>query len=184
LLSSMSNNPMKKLRYIFLAGIVLVHIDSNAVYSQSFQSVISSGTSQAAASGRTLSATLGQTIQGVSGASGKNIGSGFWYTITESAVSTDIETLDTNPQKFALLGNYPNPFNPETTFNFNLAKAGKASLVVYDMLGNKVETIVDQELPAGEFRTSWNASGMASGTYFYQLEANGNIATRKMTLMK
>jgi len=176
---------MKKLIAIFVFGMGFTLTSPSLNQAQnSVQAVFTNAATQASAGGKSLSASLGQTFQGVSGASSKNIGSGYWYTITQSAVSTDLETLDTNPSSFALFANYPNPFNPETTFNFNLSKSGSASLVIYDMLGNVVETIVDQELPAGEFRTTWDATGRASGIYLYRLEANGKIATRKMTLMK
>ena len=148
------------------------------------QSALSVGATNASASGKILTASVGQNFVGLSGASGKNVGSGFWYTITQSLVSTDLETIDGIAGDFALRDNYPNPFNPETTFSFVLASQSPTTLIVYDMLGNEVERIVDQVLPAGEFRTSWTADGMASGTYFYRLESGSLVQTKKMVLMK
>lgn len=172
------------IQYQIVAFILL--LAPSEIFAQSVMSasVMSTGSSQASASGKSIQASLGQSFIGVSGASGKNTGAGYWYLISESQVSTDIETLDTQPNSFSLNNNYPNPFNPETSFSFTLPKQGRATLIVYDMLGNEMERIVDQDLPAGEFRTSWNAEGMSSGTYFYRLESQGLVLTKKMTLLK
>jgi photosystem II stability/assembly factor-like uncharacterized protein len=88
------------------------------------------------------------------------------------------------PSKFSLSQNYPNPFNPTTNFEFRIANFGFISLKVYDILGNEVETIVNEELPAGNYKYQWNASELASGVYFYQLKAGKLIDTKKLILMK
>lgn len=165
-------------KYIVILLAIGICSDSQA------QFVLASGSSAASASGRNLTATVGQSFIDISGASGKNVGSGYWYTITQSLVSTDLETVDGVPGEFFLGNNYPNPFNPETRFTFVLPKQSATTLIVYDMLGSEVDRIIDQVLPAGEFRTSWTANGLASGTYFYQLESAGLVLTKKLVLMK
>ncbi len=167
-----------------LLCLSLFFADSALSQSTLSSSVLGTAASNASASGKVLHATLGQTFVGVSGASGKNTGAGYWYLITQSQVSTDIETINTEPGSFSLNDNYPNPFNPETSFSFTLPKQGQAKLAVFDMLGNEVQIIVDGDLPAGEFRTTWKADGLSSGTYFYRLESQGLVITKKMTLMK
>jgi hypothetical protein len=92
------------------------------------------------------------------------------------------------PQEFALLQNYPNPFNPETTIPFALAQRSQVTLKVFDLLGRNVATLVNGAMNAGQHSVSWNASQLASGLYFYRLEATAGDktyqSTRKLMLMK
>jgi fibronectin-binding autotransporter adhesin len=88
------------------------------------------------------------------------------------------------PFEYALDQNYPNPFNPVTTIQFSLEKPGKTVLEIYNVLGQKVATLVDGNLSAGAYRYQWNASGMASGMYFYRLRSDNFVATKKMLLVK
>jgi bacillopeptidase F (M6 metalloprotease family) len=83
-----------------------------------------------------------------------------------------------------LLQNRPNPFNPTTTIQFSLSKAGPASVVVYDVTGRKVVTLLDQQKGAGQHSITFNASGVASGVYFYRLRTPGFEQTRKMVILK
>jgi hypothetical protein len=86
---------------------------------------------------------------------------------------------------FRLEQNYPNPFNPSTTIKFTLPATGKITLEVYNIIGQKVATLVDQEMIAGEHRINWDARGIAAGVYFYQIQFNDNVGlTRKMVLLK
>jgi hypothetical protein len=86
--------------------------------------------------------------------------------------------------EYALDQNYPNPFNPSTAIQFSLEKPGKTVLEIYNTLGQKVATLVNGELSAGAHRYQWNASGLASGVYFYRLQSNEFVATKKMVLVK
>ncbi len=88
------------------------------------------------------------------------------------------------PFEYALDQNYPNPFNPVTTIQFSLEKAGKTTIEIYNVLGQKVATLVNADLSAGAHRYQWNASGLASGIYFYRLRSDNFVATRKMLLVK
>jgi fibronectin-binding autotransporter adhesin len=88
------------------------------------------------------------------------------------------------PFEYALDQNYPNPFNPVTTVQFSLEKPGKTVLEIYNVLGQKVATLVNGELSAGAYRYQWNASGLASGMYFYRLRSDNFVATKKMVLVK
>jgi hypothetical protein len=79
------------------------------------------------------------------------------------------EAVDLLPDRFALRQNYPNPFNPETTIPYDLPQEGKVTIDVFNVLGQKVGIIVDQEMPAGFHRITWDGSQMASGVYFYRI---------------
>ena len=101
-----------------------------------------------------------------------------------SPVSTDADTPDTIPQHFQLFQNYPNPFNPTTKIRFTLDESGFANLSVYDLYGRRVRTLVNETLSAGAYSTTFSAEGFASGSYFYNLDCNGQRLSGTMTLLK
>jgi hypothetical protein len=85
---------------------------------------------------------------------------------------------------YKLHQNYPNPFNPATTIGYQLPVASEVKLEIYDMLGRKVQTLVNERQAAGYRSASFNAASLASGVYFYKLQAGSYIETRKMMLVK
>ncbi|TFB09054.1 T9SS type A sorting domain-containing protein [Candidatus Marinimicrobia bacterium MT.SAG.2] len=88
------------------------------------------------------------------------------------------------PLTISLSQNYPNPFNPTTILEYSIPKSEEVSLIVYNLLGEEVVKLVNRRLDAGFHRVSWNASNMASGIYFYRLQAGDFVQTRKMVLLK
>jgi hypothetical protein len=88
------------------------------------------------------------------------------------------------PVKFALQQNYPNPFNPSTNIRFAVKEKSHVSIIVFDMLGRWVATLVNQELPAGEYETRFSPNALASGLYVYRMTTNGFIESRRMLLLK
>jgi len=101
-----------------------------------------------------------------------------------------IEVEVGSPLEFSLGQNYPNPFNPSTSIRFTLGSRQFVSLKVYDILGNEIETLVQEEKPAGKYEIEFNTQGtkvnnsLSSGIYFYTLQAGNFIQTRKMLLLK
>lgn len=91
---------------------------------------------------------------------------------------------NTVPQEYILHQNYPNPFNPTTKISFELPKAGNVRLVVYDLLGREVASLLNDYKSAGRYSVEFNASNFASGVYLYRLEAGDFKATKKMLLVK
>ena len=91
---------------------------------------------------------------------------------------------ENNLNNFILQQNYPNPFNPSTKINYYIPVGRFVNLKVYDVLGNEIATLVNEEKLAGDFEVSFNATGLPSGVYFYQLKAGVFIQTKKMILMK
>ncbi|MCB9089898.1 MAG: Ig-like domain-containing protein [Calditrichae bacterium] len=92
------------------------------------------------------------------------------------------------PQDFALMQNYPNPFNPATLIQFQIAQASPVRLDIYNILGQKVRTLVNEPLPAGRYTAVWDGrsdagSGVSAGIYFYRLQAGDYAKARKMVLM-
>jgi len=99
---------------------------------------------------------------------------------------SDVEnnTNEFSPTEFKLLQNYPNPFNPNTTIRFTISDVRFTILKIYDVLGNEVATLVNEELPAGEYEIGFDGSELTNGIYFYQLKAGSFIQTKKMILIK
>ncbi|RMF58899.1 MAG: T9SS C-terminal target domain-containing protein, partial [Bacteroidetes bacterium] len=87
-------------------------------------------------------------------------------------------------ERFALHQNFPNPFNPQTTIRYELARSGRVALEVFDLLGRRVATLVNGEQPAGTFTVTFDARDLASGVYVYRLTAGSQVMTRTMLLMK
>lgn len=86
--------------------------------------------------------------------------------------------------KYELNDNYPNPFNPSTTISYELAAAGFTTLKIYDILGKEIATLVNEKQNAGTYMVQWNASSFSSGVYFYKLQTDGFIQTKRMILTK
>ncbi len=91
---------------------------------------------------------------------------------------------DIAPQEFALLQNFPNPFNPGTTIRYDVSESRFVTITVYDMLGRLVATLVNEWKNAGTYNVRFNGEGLASGVYIYRLEARPTIVSRKMVLMR
>lgn len=101
-----------------------------------------------------------------------------------SVGSSMVYTLDDVPKNFALLQNHPNPFNPVTTIGYSLPKTAIVQLIVYDVNGNEVVTLVDKSQEAGRYKVEWDAHSVGSGVYFYRLRAGSFTETKKMVLLK
>ena len=87
-----------------------------------------------------------------------------------------------NASDFSLMQNYPNPFNPATIIKYQLTAGSFVSLKVYDVLGNEVAALVNEEKPAGKYEVKFDGSDLSSGVYLYELRAGGLVRTRKMVL--
>jgi CubicO group peptidase (beta-lactamase class C family) len=88
------------------------------------------------------------------------------------------------PKEYSLAQNFPNPFNPSTTIKYSIPELSKVKLILYNLLGESVTTLVNEEKPAGNYEIEFHAENLPSGVYFYQLKAGEFISTRKMILLK
>ena len=112
----------------------------------------------------------GKIFDLINNSSGKNVTQNYHQYVT--------------PNEFSLGQNYPNPFNPTTNIEYSVTATSNVSLKVYDMLGKEVATLVNKQQDAGTYIVNWNASGLASGIYFYRLSAGSFVSTKKLTLTK
>ena len=120
-------------------------------------------------SGSTIGAT---TIQGING-------------IAISPEVVGVEPISSIvPDRYELYQNYPNPFNPVTNIKFDIPRNSSVKLAVYNSLGQKIAELFNGELTAGTYKYSWNAAGFASGIYFYRIETDGFVSTKKLVLLK
>jgi hypothetical protein len=103
---------------------------------------------------------------------------------------SDVETTpDLVPARFSLRQNYPNPFNPSTAISYSVPTRCHVTITIYNLLGHRVSTIVDEVNPAGKHTTYWDGrdqdgSALATGVYFYQIKAGHLTETKKMLLLK
>jgi hypothetical protein len=94
------------------------------------------------------------------------------------------DPLSSIPKQYQLYQNYPNPFNPMTHIKFDLPLDSKVKITIFNVLGQRVATLVDSKLPAGRYNYQWKPSGVASGLYFYSIEAEHYRKVRKMIFVK
>ena len=88
------------------------------------------------------------------------------------------------PGSFSLEQNYPNPFNPATSINYSVERAGNVKLSLYNLIGQRIMTLVNESKEPGEYAFELHAGDLASGVYFYKMTQHGKTVTRKLVLMK
>ena len=129
--------------------------------------------------------TLGQAIVGVTSNSSNSNKVGFWYLPIDLITSVEqLQRSDNLPKEFRLQQNYPNPFNPSTTIRFAIPQRSDVTLKLYDILGRKVATLVDERLKTGEYNVVFDASALASGVYVYRIQAGEFVRSMKLMLLK
>jgi photosystem II stability/assembly factor-like uncharacterized protein len=105
-------------------------------------------------------------------------------TTTGGATFIEEKEIDKIPNDYLLSQNYPNPFNPSTKIRYSVPQPSEVAIKVFDILGSEIETLVNEEKPAGAYELTWNPTDHPSGVYFYQLRAGDFIQTKKMILIK
>jgi N-acetylneuraminic acid mutarotase len=105
--------------------------------------------------------------------------------IYEFSIITEVEEeLNELPTEYILSQNYPNPFNPATKIRFSVPQSSNVIIKVFDILGNEIATLVNEEKPAGSYEMTWHAANLPSGVYFYRLRAGNFLETKKMILLR
>lgn len=115
-----------------------------------------------------------------------NYGLSNWSSIASfrTVNPTGIEDEELIPTEYALEQNFPNPFNPSTSFRFKLAEAGLTTLKIYNLLGQEVAEVLNEFMNAGTYDIRFDAAGLASGIYFYRIRVNDFSASKKMILVR
>jgi hypothetical protein len=119
---------------------------------------------------------------------GMNVGNSQFYFIGQDSfmgtLAWEVSVEEDAPAQFAVSQNSPNPFNPTTTINFEIAKASNVTIDVYNVAGQKVDTIVDEYMEDGTHSKVWDATGFSAGVYFYTVKSGNFSKTMSMTLLK
>ena len=113
-----------------------------------------------------------------------NIGSFALIDNLALTTTTELEEEENLPGNYSLSQNYPNPFNPSTKIKYQLPELCFVTLKVYDVLGNEIITLVNEEKFVGSYEVEFGGTGLPSGVYFYKLQAGDFVETKKMLLMK
>lgn len=113
----------------------------------------------------------------------------YYYTIIANSVNAVVEDVPNLPLMFRLYQSYPNPFNPSTIVEYDLPRKSNVNITVYNVLGQKVKTLVSCTKPAGQHSVEWDGMDnhgrpVTSGVYFYRIIAGEHTETRKMLLLK
>jgi len=176
---------MKTRRYLTVITIALAC--SVTAFSQntvvSWQT-LSGGFGTSAAANSEIVTDLGQSFVGRSAASNSMVESGFLVHPDLRGPVVAVGEDEQLPTVFALSQNFPNPFNPSTTIQFDLPVESHVKLTVYNTLGQQIVTLVDEERSAGRYRIEWNGRSYASGVYMYRLQAGPFVQTRKLMFLK
>jgi hypothetical protein len=174
---------MKRSMYILLFILLLVFIPN--LYSQEKLSgnVFSSGGNFSNNLLYNLRGTAGQVLLGKNSNTINFNNVGFWY-IKKDVITNTEEEHDNLPKIFSLSQNYPNPFNPSTTIRFAIPRVSNVEIVVYDIIGQRVMTLVNEIKQPGNYSVVFNANNLASGVYFYRIHAGNFIDTKKLILLK
>ena len=168
-----------------------ISYSSSYAYQISRQVLDGGGAAWFSSSNYKLCSSVGQSITGIQEGATKTVYTGFWNRWAIWGVSAVDEEDDFShlPKEFDLRQNYPNPFNPTTIIEYALPKASEVKIRIYNILGQKVRSLVDEHQDAGYKRIQWDGKDdggneISSGVYFYRIEAGDFVKCKKMTLLK
>ena len=108
----------------------------------------------------------------------------YYGRISQPPVAIDDRQESGIPRTYSLSQNYPNPFNPETNIRYSIPQSSNVVIKLFDVLGNEIETLVNEEKPRGSFEAKFDGTALPSGIYFYRLQSGSFVETKKMMLMK
>ena len=161
------------------SDIIEIYVDNTLISSESTQSFSYTWTGKEALVLMRIASTEGETDPDFTTAGE------VWLVSDLNSSAVSEPNISAAPLTYELQQNYPNPFNPETQIEYSLARNSTVTLTIYDVTGKTVETLVSGEQSAGKHQINWRPAGnIASGAYFYRLQTNEFVATKKMILMR
>ena len=168
-------------------GSTLAHSDVRAQAYMIGNGVFGNGGGNTTGADFMINGTVGQPCVGVVSNTSYEIMSGILHDVHGvlwTDVLEDFEQVSSLPTTFSLSQNYPNPFNPTTTIVFALPRRSQVNMTLYNILGQTVATLVDEELSAGEYEVTLNGNDLSSGVYFYRMIAGEFVQGKKLVLLK
>ena len=140
------------------------------------------GFAMPASSTTAAQSVIGQPLVGIAQGANTRIASGFLTPFPGLVLS--INEQPALPLSYGLSQNYPNPFNPTTTIQFELPEWTTVTLIIYNLLGQEVALLINEEKPAGVYKLRFDALNLSSGVYFYTLRAGNFVQTKKLIVLK
>lgn len=145
--------------------------------------IIGGGGGMVSSTNNIISFTLGESTAGKC-SNASNIGTmGFW-SVYQQDVLTSVDNEEQIPVEYKLEQNYPNPFNPTTTIKFAVAEKAGVLIKIYNITGEEISTLVNEEKDRGWYETKFNAGSLSSGIYFCRMQAGNYVSIKKMMLLK
>lgn len=172
-------------KVVFIFFLFQFQISQLLAQQQIISHVFGSGGGQLQSGNYRIASTVGQSAIGSvqSHEFQKNIG--YWHqTGLSGGPPTSIEDLEEIPNEFVLEQNYPNPFNPSTQIRFSIPEHSHVNLSVYNLLGQHITTLVNENRNPGWYDVTFDASGLSSGMFIYRIEARNHVETRHMMFVK
>ena len=126
---------------------------------------------------------LALTISGTNLFAG-TVNSGVWRRPLSEMITEVENERNEIPTQFSLTQNYPNPFNPSTKIRYSVPQSSNVKIKVFDILGNEIETLVNEEKLVGTYEITWSAQSLPSGVYFYKMQADGFVEAKKIILLR
>ena len=168
---------------IVLLIISILSVPSFAQNSQVSWSSFNGGFGVSSSENSIVTSSAGFSFSGETKNGSTDIISGFLADY--NLIITDVKDKESLiPEVYRLNQNYPNPFNPSTKIKFSIPELSYVTIKIFDILGNEIETLINNEKPSGSYELTWNAGNLPSGIYFYQLKAGEFVETKKMILLK
>jgi hypothetical protein len=171
---------MRPALLLVIVLLLCIAVSASGQY-QISSSVVGSGGTSASGGSYQLLGTVGQPAIGVASGGSYLNEIGFWYQPGWILTGVEEELL---PTRFSLGQNFPNPFNPVTTFRFGVPRAAHVTVCVYDVAGRVVRELANDEYGPGYYSLPLNAEGLASGVYFCRMVSEGFSESRKLLLLK
>ncbi len=147
-------------------------------------SIISSGGNTISSTSYNFSSTVGESFVGKSVSAANQQQVGFWYVYQQQTITAVDNEGTTMPTVFKLEQNYPNPFNPSTTIKFAVPERSNVMLKVYNIMGEEVIILVNEEKDRGWYEVKFNATGLSSGIYLYSIQAGNYVSIKKTMFLK
>ena len=174
---------MKKYKFTFICLILIISLNQVSAQYHIGHSVFGNGSAKIASTNYNINCTVGQPITGNCDETSYINKIGFWYSI-DWIISDIVDNAILVPNDYNLYQNFPNPFNPETTIRYSLPKISNVRIDVFNLLGQRVITLVNSSKPAGYHEVKFKAAQMPSGYYTYRIQTDGYHAVKKMMLLK
>ncbi len=175
---------VEKLYLLFFAGAFVFQFHSNAAAQLKIQNgVFGNGGTVISGANHQITSTVGQYGIGVTENSNNILKTGYWYQ-TGKLVTSIEEKPENLPTDYQLEQNFPNPFNPSTTIQFSLPKKSLVTIKLFNVIGNELAVILNEELLPGVHKVVVDGGQLLSGVYFYQMQTEKFTEVRKLIILK